>query len=245
VKRLFLLVPFLALALAQTPTEVLRKAILETFGNWSGKTFQSLNRMVYYTPEGKVGQIIRSQIYVDLAHCRLRMDFVPEGQQGATVVLVYTPKRQFLRLLDGREVRLDDRLFLEVLYIWQTGSLGAGFGFSQIEPLGEVTLPDGKAEVYRVVREKHACLPEGVLEAKTYEGKVYLREGKVVGEGYVSPVLGAESLTLYRGFREEGGVRHPLQMENYVLVGGRWVLFAKGETLESKVGLELPEKIFR
>ncbi len=88
-------------------------------------------------------------------------------------------------------------------------------------------------------------LPKEVLEARPYEGKVYVREGKAVGEGYLSPVLGAEALSLYRDFRDEGRARHPLRVKGYLLQGDRWTLFARRETLEARLGVTLQEDLFR
>lgn len=244
-KRLLTLLPLLALALAQTPAETLGKAVQDTFGDWSGKTYEGLDRVVYLTPEGKESEVFKVRSYVDPGGCRLRLDLAPEDQPGAQITVVYTLKRQFLRLPDGREAPLNDEIFVDLLYAWQTMPFGISFPYTRVEPMGEVDLPDGKALAYRVVREKLACLPEGVLEAKPYEGTLYLREGKVVGEAYFSPVLGAETLSLYRDFREEGGVRYPLRTEGYVWTGDRWAPFTRGETLEARVGVALGEEVFR
>ncbi|MFN3368208.1 MAG: hypothetical protein ACK4G4_10980 [Thermus sp.] len=236
---------FSPLALTQSPKEAVESALKAAFGDWRGKTYQGLDRVVYFTPEGQETQVLRIRTYLDLGGCRLRLEIAPEGEK-APATLVYTRERQFLRLPDGRETPLDDRLFLELIFAWQTGFTGAAFGYDEVASLGKVTLPDGsEAEAYRVVRRTHACLPKGVLEAKPYEGKVYLREGKVVGEGYFSPIVGAETLFLYRDFREEGGARHPLKGEGYVRQGDRWVLFSRGETLEAQVDLPLEEALFR
>ena len=232
------------LALAQSPKETVEAALKATFGEWAGRTYRGLDRLVYYTPEGKEEQALRARTYLDVGRCRLRLEIAPEGAE-TPAVLVYTQERQFLRLPDGREAPLDDRLFLELLFAWQTGFTGAAFGYDEVVPLGKVALPDGEAEAYRVVRRAHACLPKGVLEAKPYEGKVYLREGKVVGEGYFSPIVGAETLSLYQDFREEGRARYPLKGEGYVRQGDHWVLFVRQETLESQVGVALPEDLFR
>jgi hypothetical protein len=84
-----------------------------------------------------------------------------------------------------------------------------------------------------------------VLEAKPYEGEVYVQEGKVVGEGHFSPVLGMETLTLYRDLRKEGSAGYPVRSEGYLRTGDRWVLFSRGETLEAQVSLPLEEALFR
>ena len=177
---------FSPLALTQSPKEAVESALKAAFGDWRGKTYQGLDRVVYFTPEGQETQVLRIRTYLDLGGCRLRLEIAPEGEK-APATLVYTRERQFLRLPDGRETPLDDRLFLELIFAWQTGFTGAAFGYDEVASLGKVTLPDGsEAEAYRVARRSHACLPKGVLEAKPYEGEVYVQEGKVVGEGHFS-----------------------------------------------------------
>ena len=236
---------FSPLALTQSPKEAVESALKAAFGDWRGKTYQGLDRVVYFTPEGQETQVLRIRTYLDLGGCRLRLEIAPEGEK-APATLVYTRERQFLRLPDGRETPLDDRLFLELIFAWQTGFTGAAFGYDEVAALGKVTLPDGsEAEAYRVARRSHACLPKGVLEAKPYEGEVYVQEGKVVGEGHFSPVLGMETLTLYRDLRKEGSAGYPVRSEGYLRTGDRWVLFSRGETLEAQVSLPLEEALFR
>ena len=133
---------FSPLALTQSPKEAVESALKAAFGDWRGKTYQGLDRVVYFTPEGQETQVLRIRTYLDLGGCRLRLEIAPEGEK-APATLVYTRERQFLRLPDGRETPLDDRLFLELIFAWQTGFTGAAFGYDEVASLGKVTLPDG------------------------------------------------------------------------------------------------------
>lgn len=243
-RRLFALLLALGLALAQGPEAELQQAFLRTFGEWA-KPFFVLDQTVYLTPEGQEAESLLTWSYADPKACRLRLEVAP-SREAPRAVLVYTPERQFLRTPEGRTLPLDDRLLLEVLFVWQTGALGALFPYARVEREGEVDLPGGeRALAYRVERREHLCLPKGVLEARPFVGRILVWEGRVVGEGYFSPVLGAEALLLYREFREVEGVRYPLRSEIWALVEGKAVPFARGVNLELRVGLPLGEELFR
>lgn len=242
--RLFALILAFGLALAQGPEAELREALLRTFGSGWG-AYASLDQAVYLTPEGKEAEVLFTWTYADPGACRLRLEVAP-SQEAPRAVLVYTPERQFLRTPEGQTLPLDDRLLLELLFTWQTGPLGVGFPYTRVEREGEVDLPDGgRALAYRVERREHRCLPKGVLEASPFVGRIYLQEGRVVGEGYFSPVLGAEALVLYRELREVDGVRYPVRLETWALVEGKGVPFARGVNLEFRAGPALGEELFR
>jgi hypothetical protein len=77
-------------------------ALKATLGEWAGKAYRGLDRLVYYTSEGKEEQALRARTYLDVSRCRLRLEIAPEGAE-TPAVLVYTQERLFLRLPEGRE----------------------------------------------------------------------------------------------------------------------------------------------
>ncbi|BAW01628.1 uncharacterized protein TTMY_1234 [Thermus thermophilus] len=54
---------FSPLALTQSPKEAVESALKAAFGNWRGRTYQGLDRVAYYTPEGQETQVLAKAQY--------------------------------------------------------------------------------------------------------------------------------------------------------------------------------------
>ncbi|RTH15175.1 hypothetical protein CSW41_11030 [Thermus scotoductus] len=181
-RRLFALLLALGLALAQGPEAELQQALLRTFGAWA-KPFFVLDQTVYLTPEGQEAESLLTWSYADPKACRLRLEVAP-SREAPRAVLVYTPERQFLRTPEGRTLPLDDRLLLEVLFVWQTGALGALFPYArerlegQEKELGEVLAREEELKAVLAEREERIRALE--LQVVELEGRV--RELEAVRE---------------------------------------------------------------
>lgn len=239
---------FLALLLgaavwAQAPEAGFREGLLRAYGPAAPRVerLYSESRITYFDPQGGVAQTLYTWTYQDLKACALRLEFAPSPDQpkAARTALVYTPKAQYL-LQEGVRRPLPDELFLEALYAWQLGLPGLLAPFDRVEERGEVELPGGlKARAYAVERKTPLCLPQGVLETRPFQGRIYLTpEGEPLGEGYLSPTLGAETLTLYRAWREDGGVRYPEAEEAYLLTPEGPRLYARAQLLRLELNPE-------
>ncbi len=232
------------LALAQALEEAaFRARLLERYGPGVAQLerLYTESRITYFDEKGGVEEVLYAWTYQDLKACALRLEIAPspDAPKEARVQVVYTLRAQYL-LAGGVRRPLPDALFLEALYAWQTGLPGLFAPFTRVERGGEVELPGGvRALAYEVERKEHLCLPQGVLEAQAYRGRIYLsQEGEPLGEGYFSPALGAETLTLYRDWGEAGGVRYPRVGEAYLLAPEGPRLYARSDLLRLELNPE-------